>query len=162
MNLQKLFNMQHKLDERIVNDHLLEGQDLLPNKILALRVEIGELANDWQGFKYWKVDSSPKQGVLEEYADCLHFLLSIGLDLGFDNSVHSIHGSFLMLDVIEQFEAIYDQISTLKLRRTIDSYQNLLEFFLGLGDMLGFTPEMIEAAYLMKNKVNHERQASSY
>src|SRR5690625_4915991 len=100
MNLTKLFETQRILDEKIVKEKGLEGQDLLDEKILALQVELGELANEWRGFKYWSTDqkartevfeTSPlpneplvvkKNPLLEEYVDCLHFILSIGLELG--------------------------------------------------------------------------------
>lgn len=59
MNLQELFSIQKQLDERIVKEHRLEGQDLLPKKLLALQVELGELANEWRGFKFWRVNQSP-------------------------------------------------------------------------------------------------------
>src|SRR5690606_21727353 len=95
MNLYKLFKIQAKLDEKIVKEKGLEGQDLLDKKILALQVELGELANCWRGFKYWSNDQEPITKIdignsqysivnplLEEYVDCLHFILSIGNDIG--------------------------------------------------------------------------------
>ncbi|MGG3951379.1 dUTP diphosphatase, partial [Geobacillus thermodenitrificans] len=48
MNLQKLFEMQRQLDEYIEREHpRQEGEDRLSKKILALMVELGELANEW-------------------------------------------------------------------------------------------------------------------
>ncbi|PFR79191.1 dUTPase, partial [Bacillus cereus] len=44
MNLTKIFGMQKVLDTRIVKEHGLEGKNLFYNMILALQVEIGELA----------------------------------------------------------------------------------------------------------------------
>src|SRR5690625_2546043 len=111
MNLSKLFKIQKQLDERIVKEKGLEGQDLLDKKILALQVELGELAQNWRGFKYWSNDQDPRikdykqmrckwcngsgddgtgvcpdcrssgdvykeyNPLLEEYVDCLHFIL---------------------------------------------------------------------------------------
>ncbi|MFB6366866.1 dUTP diphosphatase [Paenibacillus elgii] len=86
--------MQKELDARFIKEKGLEGVDLLPNTVLALQVEIAELANEWRGFKYWSNDQEPRfnvlevggidcseeklvNRVLEEYADCLHFFLSI-------------------------------------------------------------------------------------
>jgi dimeric dUTPase (all-alpha-NTP-PPase superfamily) len=43
-----------------------------------------------------------------------------------------------------------------------DIYDLIFSGFLGLGQMLGFTWEQIEAAYLQKNAINHERQESGY
>src|SRR5699024_1796882 len=120
MNLSKLFSIQEQLDKRIVEEHVLQGQDLLAEKILALQVELGELANEWRWFKFWSADKEPrtevstgiclhcsgtgnefyddetmewedcpycedgeivKNPLLEEYVDCFHFILSIGLEL---------------------------------------------------------------------------------
>src|SRR5690625_4329698 len=130
MNLSKLFETQKELDERIVKEKGLEGEDLLDKKILALQVELGELANEWRGFKFWSEDQVPRtehicelcdgakeisattdtgsvgetyevydtyevdvecplcegydndeNPLLEEYVDCLHFIISIGNDL---------------------------------------------------------------------------------
>src|SRR5690606_16674705 len=104
MNLEKLFQMQKELDARILAEHpIQEGENRLAKKILALLVELGELANEWRGFKFWSEDQVPrtrvlvnrttddigfkyigpehiKNPLLEEYVDCLHFLLSIGLE----------------------------------------------------------------------------------
>lgn len=106
MELSKLFEMQKSLDERIIEEKGLEVQNLLPKKILALQVELAELANEWRGFKFWSENQQPRlevkchacKGVgkfadeiclycegtgiqsrplLEEYVDCLHFFLSI-------------------------------------------------------------------------------------
>lgn len=59
MNLEKLYEKQEALDLRIVKDKNLEGADLSPDKLLALIVELGELANEWRGFKFWSNDQEP-------------------------------------------------------------------------------------------------------
>ena len=49
----------------------------LENIRLSLLVELGELANEWKGFKYWKKDKKiNREKLLDEFADCLHFALS--------------------------------------------------------------------------------------
>jgi dimeric dUTPase (all-alpha-NTP-PPase superfamily) len=61
LNLQKLFEMQRQLDEHIEKEHpRQEGEDRLAKKILALFVELGELANEHRGFKYWSNDQEPR------------------------------------------------------------------------------------------------------
>lgn len=60
MNISELYEMQKVLDERIIKDKGLEGQDLLPNTVLALQVEIAEMANVWRGFKFWSNDQEPR------------------------------------------------------------------------------------------------------
>lgn len=60
MDFQPLFEKQQQLDRYIVKKKRLEDQDLLPNKILALQVELGELANEWRGFKHWSDNQEPR------------------------------------------------------------------------------------------------------
>ena len=70
MNLSKLFKIQKQLDDRIVKEKKLEGQNLLNKKILALQVELGELANEWRGFKFWSNDQEPKRNKREKCPVC--------------------------------------------------------------------------------------------
>lgn len=163
MELKELFEMQKKLDEHIIKEKGLEEKDLLPNKILALQVELGELSNEWQGFKHWKVNPKPKDGMLEEYVDCLHFILSIGLDIGQE----SIVIEFPTFEINKQkqelvIESFLDVIEATNLMRFDDNYQALLICFFELGYLLGFTWEQITQAYIEKNKVNHARQENGY
>ncbi|MEX2104164.1 MAG: dUTP diphosphatase, partial [Bacilli bacterium] len=46
MNLQFLFHIQKNLDDRIIEEHGLIREHLLSHKLLALLVELGELANE--------------------------------------------------------------------------------------------------------------------
>ncbi|MEV2910404.1 dUTP diphosphatase [Paenibacillus larvae] len=71
MNIEKMFEMQKELDMRIIKEHGLEGQDLLPNTVLALQVEIAELANEWRGFKHWSIDQEPRTKIEEKCTVCL-------------------------------------------------------------------------------------------
>ncbi|CDQ39527.1 dUTP diphosphatase [Virgibacillus salexigens] len=184
MNLNKLFEIQKELDTKIVNEHSLQDQDLLPKKILALQVELGELANEWRGFKFWSKDQEPRNfwtprlpeadsPLLEEYVDCLHFILSIGLELGYTsvlvNKQIKLHLSLSVgyeevnnITISKQFSDVFYSISELEDTQGLDEYVTTFAEFISLGEMLGFSTEQIEQAYLDKNKVNHERQANGY
>ena len=200
MNLNKLFEMQRVLDERIVKEKGLEGQDLLPKKILALQVELGECANEHRGFKFWSNNQNARtkieylctwcQGegeyedsfgvydcsecggnpviktsnpLLEEYVDCLHFILSIGLeleelDITKIEEVYSICEEETLTDVF--------RVTFMCTSEVIDDQQywfnRLWTAFTYLGEQLGFTWEQIEAAYMEKNQTNHNRQSTGY
>ncbi|OIJ12682.1 hypothetical protein BKP37_12840 [Anaerobacillus alkalilacustris] len=181
MNIKKLFEVQKILDDRITKEHSLEGYYLIPEKTLALQVELGELANEWRGFKFWSKDQSPRIKVakrpsmnyddiewhnplLEEYVDCLHFLLSIGLELGFhrDAEVYLVK----ITDPIQMFSKQFQLIIQFEMSEGRQAKQNyyygMLSQFLGLRKSLRFTWEQIEQAYLEKNKINHDRQATGY
>lgn len=87
MELKEFYKMQEELDNYIAKTKNLENIDkrqLISNVILALQVEIAELANELRVFKYWsnKKDYS-REKALEEYVDILHFFLSLGNRLGF-------------------------------------------------------------------------------
>lgn len=174
MNLNKLFQIQSGLDYHIVKEKGLEGQDLLDKKILALQVELGELANEWRGFKFWSKNQSPqdfhlengklKNPLLEEYVDCMHFILSIGLNIGV-KSYDPIKLISLTNDITGQFNTIFKLIGQWEkvfLFIDHDPYHVVVNEFLNLGEKLGFTWKQIEQAYLDKNKINHERQLNGY
>lgn len=101
--------------------------------------------------------------LLEEYVDCLHFILSIGLEL----NIPVIYGTETKwdeltsdeTDITQQFLLVFENVN--KLVHPID-WINLFEEFYILGKMLGFTWEQIEQAYLNKNNINHQRQESGY
>lgn len=161
MNMRQLFDIQKQLDETILKNHELYNKDLTPAKILALEVELGELANETRCFKFWsKKASSPKNVILEEYVDCLHFLLSIGLDEGFDNA--QFHMKKNPRDSVQQFQEIFRKSANFYQTLKEEDYVDLFEGFLSLGRKLGFTWEDIEAGYLLKNQINHQRQAEGY
>lgn len=190
MNLQKLFEAQQVLDEHIMNEHpeLHENESNLDWKLLALQVELGECANEWRGFK-WSNDQRArgegkylvyrpieqggnywvkKNPMLEEYVDCLHFILSIGLELPgamdyFAANVNFNIGSRTkQTDTIVAFGNVFELISHFKKSSNLSIYYQLLSSFMTLGDSLGFTEEQIEAAYFVKNKTNHRRQEEGY
>lgn len=82
MNLNKLFEMQKQLDEKIVKVKGLEWQDLLPMKILALQVELGELANEWRGFKFWSENQDPKTKAYRQCPQCKGIGWRVSADIG--------------------------------------------------------------------------------
>lgn len=81
MNIQKLLDMQRELDNFITKkyDPSMMPEDFLVYRLLALQVEVSEFANATRCFKYWSdKEAEPRERLLDEYADILHFLLSIG------------------------------------------------------------------------------------
>lgn len=161
MNLSKLFELQKKLDERIREQHNLQGNSLLSKKILALNVEIGELANETRCFKYWS-DKKPssKEVILEEFVDCLHFILTIGLEKDYEDV--SLEPKSMDYSITESFQNLYIDVNDFVVCSTKDHYITLFEDFLSLGKSLNFTDEDIETAYIRKNNINHKRQDEGY
>ncbi|WP_163193829.1 dUTP diphosphatase [Clostridium thermarum] len=161
MNLQRLFALQKELDLKIVSQHNLQEENLLQKKILALQVEIGELANETRCFKYWSdKEPSSKEVILEEYVDCLHFILSIGLEKNFVDI--NLEPKTVNSSLTEQFLNLYIDLNDFVICLSYDQYLTLFDDFISLGIALGFTDRDIENAYLEKNHKNHSRQENGY
>ncbi|CAH2716125.1 hypothetical protein BACCIP111895_03309 [Neobacillus rhizosphaerae] len=163
MQLEKLFQMQKALDAYIEEMHGLQDEDLFNRKILALLVEIGELANETRCFKFWSVKpSSAKEVILEEFVDGVHFILSLGIECGFDGQQIELNVHTSSLDVTGQFLRIYELISIFQKAKNLMSYKELFEAYLQLADQLGFSQLEMEQAYFQKNEVNYQRQQNNY
>lgn len=161
MDWQILFNKQKELDEYISNQHSLYGQNLLEEKILALLVELGELANETRCFKFWSTKPrSERSVILEEYVDNIHFLLSIGLEKGYHFS--QINFEKVNTDETHQFNHVFQKCLKFYEEKSKENYLNLFKAYLQLGHILGFDEEAIFKAYDKKNEVNYERQVQGY
>ncbi|WP_368653746.1 dUTP diphosphatase [Ornithinibacillus sp. 4-3] len=165
MNLQKLFETQAELDAHIIEEKGLQGHDLLDKKILALQVELGELANELpEEFKFWANKKNNYEKALKEYVDGLHFILSIGNDVTI-NKYEYVELIDLTNDITAQFNEIFKLIGNWEkeyLLMNNELYFDVVNEFLHLGKMLGFTWEEIEQAYYAKNDINHKRQEQGY
>ena len=105
--------------------------------------------------------------VLEELVDVLHFALSIGLEHEFDEMLPlDIDPMICYKGNINQVE--YQFIDVIKADWNVYEeggggyYHEGLELFLGFCQILGYTWEQINAAYLEKNQINHRRLQSGY
>ncbi|NEU29855.1 dUTPase [bacterium LRH843] len=162
MEIKTLFQIQKQLNDRINQEHQLEGHDLFDEQQLAFLVELGELANETRCFKYWsRKPSSERTMILEEYVDGLHFILTLGLTLGFTNWLAKKIYSYKET-MTEQFLEVMKRTHQLNEQRTEENYLQLVGSFLGLGQQLGFSYEEIEKSYIRKNKINHQRQDEGY
>jgi dimeric dUTPase (all-alpha-NTP-PPase superfamily) len=178
MNLAKLFETQKVLRDRIAYNE----PDRFNKLVLALLVELGECANEWRGFKFWSKNQEPctrksrrpymdladadfYNPLLEEYVDGLHFILELGIDVGRVKNEFEVDDLFLPKNAEDSFLEIFHYSSSLialsvPLRGNL--YDELLQSYIFLGELLGFTWEEIEQAYFAKNAINHERQNNGY
>lgn len=160
MNWTTLFDQQRRLDERIKEEHQLSGNQF-DERLLALLVELGELANETRSFKFWSTKGpSPQDVILEEYVDGIHFLLSLGLALGYERESFPAGSSYL--DATDAFLDVFRKVTNFGLSKTEAMYETLMAAYLELGYTLGFNEELIMLAYVSKSKQNHERQDQGY
>ncbi|WP_432352181.1 dUTP diphosphatase [Sporosarcina sp. A2] len=162
MDMKKLFQMQTELDTYIQAQHDLAGRNLFEDKVLALLVELSELANETRCFKFWSTKGSSERAlVLEEYVDSIHFLLSLGIvkklttfnEWKFSVTKDSLTTTFLKTNrAVFEFEQLPNMIT----------YTGLWNQYGVLANQLGFSLEEIYIAYIEKNEKNYERQKSGY
>ncbi|MEK3993677.1 dUTP diphosphatase [Psychrobacillus sp. FSL K6-2365] len=115
------------------------------------------------GFNAFRV----KNPLLEEYVDCLHFILSIGLELNiqdrYANEVNFNIGSRTKRTFpTDEFRNTFRKVAVFDMCWNEQDYMDVFTAFSTLGDALGFTEEEIEEAYFKKNEINLERQATGY
>ncbi len=161
MNLQKLFYMQQELDRYIQSNRNVE-HSVFRKKVLALQVELSELANETRCFKFWSTKGpSDKNTLLEEYVDCIHFLLSLGIEKGFD-SLEEWPAPLKEQELTELFLLAHQGVSGFAEQATQEAYLHLWQTFGALAQSLGFSYEEVLGAYLDKNETNYKRQQQGY
>jgi dimeric dUTPase (all-alpha-NTP-PPase superfamily) len=163
MNIEMLFTMQKGLDSHIEAQHNLADEDLFDKKVLALLVELGELANETRCFKFWSMKpSSEKAVIVEEFVDGIHFILSLGIECGFENVRISSSERHELENASSQFLKVYEYIQRFSNTRMKEDYVHVFESYMKLAGILGLTEAEIEQAYIEKNEVNYERQRKGY
>lgn len=161
LETDSLFLMQEQLDAHIESEHGLASEDTTDQRILALQVELGELANETRCFKFWSLKPPSERAViLEEYVDGVHFILSLGLSFGYRPTESIVHE--LGEGLTDSFLAMFDRISAFRSLPDADRYNDLFFTYMMLGEQLGFTADDIHSAYESKNQTNHERQQQGY
>lgn len=164
INLAPLLAQQALLDARINNEHQVTHESTKDERFLALLVEIGELANATRVFKYWSLKPGEERvRLLDEYADGLHFFLSLALVYKIDLEVINYEEADTTKKVvISQFKNVYLKINKLMNYEDKRSYLIALASFLTLGSALAFSSEDIIKAYNDKLVVNYKRQDTKY
>lgn len=164
MNLQVLLLKQGFLDKNIKKRSGKVPE--LENKIeLALLVELSELANEVQSFKYWKLNKKIDESkIREEWADCLHFALmierkrkqvkfAINPNLWFEQIPESLLGDNEALTnaFTEAYMHILNKTDLCPLKTVIR-----------LGYQLGMTDDDMVVEYNKKWEKNLQRQKHNY
>lgn len=156
MNIIKMLAAQKELDEKCLAKAQIEGYPV-EEITTAYRVELGELLNEWQGFKYWKKSRTiSKKDMLIEFADCLHFALSLNNHFPFFTEEH-------FNEFCNNYDKYLDRMTVYQcIERCFDAGASVLSNTLQLGLKLGFTFDEMERAYWYKYKINLERVSGDY
>ncbi len=160
-DLTDLYNKQRELDAEIASNHRISYQTTRNKRTLALLVELGEFANATRTFKYWSnKPSESKERVLDEFADGLHFLLSLGIDQGFN--VDSIEVNDDDNTLTDNLLRTYELTSIFYSSQTLENYLSMFISYLRALYKLGYSWEEAKAAYYSKLQENYNRQNNNY
>lgn len=160
IDLTEIFNAQSKLDDMAFKNANVIRERTETQRNIALVAEIIEVADElpvW--WKYWKKGIKPinDANLLEELADVLHFIVSIGIDIGVSHE----HNSIVLYKTPEK------QLDGLLRWATLASgsafnWGHLLGIYRGLIETLNIDWNIIVVAYFIKNNKNRERQLNGY
>lgn len=187
MNISKLILLQKDLDAVVNKNHpIKKGEDRVANKFNALVVELAEFANEGRWFKFWSDNSEARRykedynletdrfrsfdPLLEEYVDSLHFFLSIAIDEDWEKSLYVPDHWLVELEesgygggLPEAFNGVIYNLMKSRYTSAASDFHMAYCLFIAIGSMgFEFTDEVIEEAYIKKNKENHARQQNGY
>ncbi|TWT04624.1 dUTP diphosphatase [Planomicrobium sp. CPCC 101079] len=164
MELSKLFEVQRVLDAEIEKKHPTEQRERITKKFVAIFVEAGELANELpEIFKFWSNKKNNYEKALVELVDVWHFTISLGLEFGYELLDFSkVVKNQETGDRAAEFNNLFYRITRFESDEDSVEYMRLVSTLYRIGEMLGFTWEQIESAYMNKNQINHARQENDY
>ncbi len=158
-DIQNLLNQQQTLDDFIYSTNNTTASATIDDRFLALFVEIAECLNENKSFKYWAPNHIKNdQKALEEYVDCLHFILSLVLTLNIDIKKFIFkkveNKSSLTILTLQ----LFDHLNDWQKIRNDKYFFEFFNTFAFIGTILKFKPKAILAMYKHKNEINHQRQ----
>ena len=161
LNLTDLIPLQKELDERIMSLHEQTRPSTQLKRVLALVVEISELANETRTFKYWSLKgASEKNVLLEEFSDSIHFILSLGIDLSLDQLI--VECDDIKYDLSRLFLEWTESTTQLMHQFDLVHYQTCANYCAKIAYTLDFNENEVLETYYKKNKKNHTRQDQAY
>ncbi|MGL5246464.1 MAG: dUTP diphosphatase [Mycoplasmoidaceae bacterium] len=164
VNLNVIISTQIELDNFIEKNHKLLKRNLISRKRLALIVELSELCNEVRCFKFWSLKkSSHKDIILDEFVDCLHFIISIGIFYGIKEMKFSLKSSSnKKKDNIQLSKSFIDLISNVSSLNSEKKVKTFIKKLFQLAIDLDLTFNEINKAYFLKNEININRQKENY
>ncbi len=168
MTIDQVRDMQRALDQEIHDKYDLSHDNTLADRLVALSVEVAEMANEAQFFKYWKTGKVQRAKLVEECVDVLHFIVSIANHVDARISYFPDLGEFEINDYyMGMQDACVMMASTNDNPGLCGDMKNYVDIFMrfysGFLQKVGVSwqDEVLEM-YAYKNKVNHERLVNGY
>lgn len=165
MDFSQIFELQKDLDQKInqkvfsMNPELEQSKHHLQS-LIGLTVEVSELANEIQFFKYWKKNKNINwDKVYEEYTDLIHFLVS---NANFYKINPIIEAKIVSDDLTYQFKEIFIQISKLIANPNKETLRELFELIVGVAQLIDLDYDKMFTWYLKVNQKNYNRIKNDY
>lgn len=143
MDLQKLFDLQTEIENKISNIATIPEDEMGSHNVeelrfLALHIKIAELANLTKCYKYLHVkENIPKDKLILRFVDAFQYLLSIGNRTGYHIIRFDALPNVAEQDIIKLFSMLIDQTSQVKKYYFNDNYiQGIHEYTLLFAIML--------------------------
>lgn len=162
--LSSLYEKQEYLEQFVRKNIGMEESEfssvaMVDKRVFAFKVEFGEFANETAWFKYWKQSHKQDRAkVLEELADCIHFLLAIGIYREYKKFVPELNYSQW---VHNPDHSLYRNIMNSPLESS-GQWKTAFEQLIAIGIKLDFDINQIVLGYYLKNQKNIERQLNKY
>lgn len=145
MNIQPMFEMQRKCNDKLIISSELSLSKLQVRKNLEFEIKLGDLANETKCFNYLmgKTEEINLTLVFDKYINCISQLLTLGIDNSYTDliAVTMTPNDYCLSD---QFLNLYFDINDLITSPSMDHYLTLFEDLLSLGLTLGFSEAQIE------------------
>ncbi|MFB9770591.1 dUTPase [Lactiplantibacillus modestisalitolerans] len=178
LDLTTLLQQSIRLDRAITAKQQLHWRPAtrLQNAMVALDVELAEMANTSEWFKVWKIHKgkadagkTKRETLLNEYVDAMDFFFLLA---AIQQWTHLVPLTAKQLDELtakpatdlsKQYLAIKHLLYDAYFNHRQVSYRHAWHVFLKIGLVeFGFTQDEIQTAFVAKNKVNEQRQADHY
>ena len=166
-----------ELDQKIHQQHGLVFKETRQKRVIAMMVELAELANEIKFFKFWSQKPQDREAALEEAADVLHFLLSLANDQSMrlemkENNLYSSETSMETL-YVGLMERCGEMAKIEGEKRSpeqepdrwfiwAEELQRFTDDFVEFINQAGIGIEEIEKEYFRKNAINYLRQTENY
>lgn len=161
-DITELVPLQAELDKDIAIKHNVTYENTTNKRLLALMVELSELANSTRTFKYWS-NKGPesRERVLDEAADVLHFYLSKFIELDITVRIFDISLASKR-ELTDLFIYDYNLLAKYYENRDVEIFLESFKVYLLIVSLLGFDNKELIAGYKSKLQVNYSRQKSNY
>lgn len=166
-----LLQKQKELDAFVFKNKGVDYPRTSNKRLLSLVVELSELSNETKVFKFWSEKEWDEAKVLSEYADVMHFILSIFQERSFSLDGIQVKEPVVKKDkefLTDYFLMLHKQLGDticLECSSCCDVQSEMrtwVQKFIDLASYLGFTWDQVMRSFLEKRNVNWERQRTGY